>query len=143
MKTLQETITENFADPLYHATISEYANTIDELEDLELHDIAQNTADGHEDVIYCSKAHALIARVSSDVSDQAEEEAQDCGGFDGKSYDDIACLIAYHIIRQETYETLKQEVAELACVLEQFAEETQDEEQEELAEDLITTLESK
>lgn len=121
--SLQAVIDSNFNDPLYHAVISEYATTKDELEVLEIYEIAHERADGDANVIYTNKAHALIQNASYETQHEAEQAMYDTGGCEGKSYDEIATLIAYWIVQQETYSDLQKEVQELIAVLEQYEEE--------------------
>jgi len=56
-------------------------------------DWAHESADGSEHVIYYAKAHALCQNCNID---QGEDFFSECyGGEHGKSYDDIACIMAY------------------------------------------------
>jgi hypothetical protein len=56
-------------------------------------DRASESADSSEHVIYYHKAHKLCAECNTD---QGEEFLADCFDMsEGKSYDDLACIIAY------------------------------------------------
>lgn len=82
--------------------LDEYCNTI--AEDIcrdardwdQALDWAHESADSSEYAIYIHKAHELCQ--SCDIS-QGEEFAQDCFGDKFKTYDELACLIAYGEIR--------------------------------------------
>ena len=153
MRTLQHTLDKNLKGYL-----GDRATNADELSGIELNDLAHEQADNDERVIYYSKAHALIASVSTTVEYEATQLAHDCGGFEGKSYNEIATIIAYWIVYQEHYETLREEIEELVTVLEAYTERTQYdldnndyteesierfEGQIQQAEDLISNLEDK
>ena len=153
MNTLQYILDRNLKGYL-----GDYATTADELEGVELSDLSHDRADSDERVIYYGKAHALIASVGADTEEEATQTAHECGGFDGKSYNEIATIIAYWIVYQEHYDTLREEIDELIKVLEDYVSRTQHdldnndyteesiekfEEQIQRAEDLISTLEDK
>lgn len=55
-------------------------------------DWASEAADSYAEVIYYSKAHALIAGCSTDAGRLFVE---DCFGGEAMDYDDMACRIAY------------------------------------------------
>tara|TARA_R110002110_G_scaffold175387_6_gene378930 strand:+ start:2942 stop:3262 length:321 start_codon:yes stop_codon:yes gene_type:complete len=87
--------------------LTEYCNDIaadivDGARDIdEAMDRASESADGSEHVIYNHKAHALCAGCDTD---QGEDFLADCYGNDhGKSYDELACIIAYG----ETYSRIQ------------------------------------
>ena len=59
-------------------------------------DLAHENADGSEHVIYYNKAHAICQRCKID---DGQAFFADCFSDGGKSYDEIACIIAYGEIR--------------------------------------------
>ena len=142
MKTLQNILDKNLSGYL-----GDRATNADELSEIELNDLAHEWADNDERVIYYSKAHALIASVSMTVEDEATQMAHDCGGFEGKSYNEIATIIAYWIVYQENYETLREEIEELVTVLEAYNDELSDQiaeldDESELNAETVENLES-
>lgn len=55
-------------------------------------DWAREAADSYQEVIYYSKAHALIAGCNTDAG---RIFVEDCFGGESIDYDDLACRIAY------------------------------------------------
>jgi len=65
----------------------------------DLRDASHEHADGHEDVIYYSKAHECVKNANSDEAEHAEQTMTDCCCYeDSPSYDTIATRLAYWII---------------------------------------------
>ena len=107
MKTLKEILTTYFET---YSLLGEYATDKDTLEEIELNDIAHERADSDENVIYYGKAHALIRNAPSSDVEEAEQMMYDCGGCEGKSYNEIATLIAFWVVNNETMEDLQRDV---------------------------------
>lgn len=57
----------------------------------EMNDLAHETADGHEWVIYTYKAHTLCLHCNTDMG---EERLEECGMPEEVTYDTLGCLIA-------------------------------------------------
>tara|TARA_R110001606_G_scaffold393036_1_gene562610 strand:- start:7608 stop:7928 length:321 start_codon:yes stop_codon:yes gene_type:complete len=78
------------------------ADIIEDAQDIDAAmDRAHEYADGSEHVIYNYKAHALCAGCNTD---QGEYFLADCYDMsEGKSYDELACIIAYG----ETYSRIQ------------------------------------
>ena len=125
MKTLQETIDGHFkANNTY---LSDYATKIIDFDDLDLNDICHEISDGSADVIYYSKAHALIADASMDEQSEAQDMINDMGGFgEGKTFDDMACILAYWITYNRMIETLTEEKYELVSAIEEYVTDLHD-----------------
>jgi hypothetical protein len=65
---------------------------------VDLNDAGHEYADGHEDVLYTSRAHATVRDTPFMERSDAEERVSDMSeGFVG--YDDLATRIAYWIVR--------------------------------------------
>ena len=121
MKTLQETIDGHFK--LNNTYLSDYATKIIDFDDLDLNDICHEISDGSADVIYYSKAHALIADASMDEQSEAQDMINDMGGFgEGKTFDDMACILAYWITYNRMIETLTEEKDSLLTELEEYVD---------------------
>ena len=125
MKTLQETIDAHFkANNTY---LSDYATKIIDFENIDLNNICHEISDGSEDVIYYSKAHALIADASMDEQSEAQDVINDMGGFgEGKTFDDTACILAYWITYNRMIETLTEEKDDLISTIENYVTELHD-----------------
>jgi hypothetical protein len=84
-------------------------------------DVAHESADSWDWVIYHGKALELCAMLPSSLVSDAEQQALDCGGideaFESGGLGGVACLVAYWVIYQavqDAVETAKEELAELA-----------------------------
>ena len=125
MKTLQETIDSHF-EKTSNNLLYEYARTTDDLLTLYITDSAMEYAESHEDVIYYNRAHKLIANCDNNELQEAEEEAEELACNEFKSYDELATLIAFSVIRQRAYNQLNSEVVDLIESLEFYEEKLSD-----------------
>tara|TARA_R110002074_G_scaffold214748_1_gene384555 strand:- start:94 stop:513 length:420 start_codon:yes stop_codon:yes gene_type:complete len=104
-------------------------NLEDELSDFfnsghdDLHDFAQESANGGADVIYYSRAESLYNSASMAERDEAESMVEDCGGFgDGADMRSRFVALAYWITHNRLTSTLRDQCAALIESLEEAAE---------------------
>ena len=102
-------------------TLESWQSFLDSVESVEPGDVAHESADSWDWVIYHGKALELCAMLPSRVVDEAESMVIDCGGigeaFENGGLGGVACLVAYWIINQavaEAVEEAKEELIELA-----------------------------
>lgn len=102
-------------------TLESWQAFLDTVESIEASDVAHESADSWDWVIYHGKALELCTMLPSRVVDEAESMVIDCGGigeaFENGGLGGVACLVAYWIINQavlEAAEELKAELIELA-----------------------------
>lgn len=91
----------------------------DELESLEVYDLAAEEADSWDWVIYYGQAMALCIDVPSSDLDRAESHVTDMGASDiGDQFErgglyGIACLCAYWLVHEAMVEALESCIADL------------------------------
>ena len=79
----------------------------------DLYEAAHEHADGHEDVIYYSKAHDCIKGAYSEEKDHAEQQMTDCCCYDDSpDYDTIATRLAFWITEYRYTELVRGECEE-------------------------------
>jgi len=138
MKTIQQ-----YIDGLDMGVIGDHFITVDDLIDLELNEVYYQIADSDERVIYTHKAHELCQNVDSRTRSDAEERMYDCGGCDGKTYDEIACLIAYWIVEEEVREEFQEIANRIIGDIEKYVEELEEYKDEVAEDDFYTENEQK
>ena len=94
---------------------------LESVEAVDSGDVAHESADSWDWVIYHGKALELCAVLPSSFVSDAERQALDCGGineaFGSGGLGGVACLVAYWVIYQavqDEVEIAKEELAELA-----------------------------
>jgi hypothetical protein len=94
---------------------------LEDVEAIESSEVAHESADSWDWVIYHGQALELCAMLPSSLVSDAESMVSDCGGiqeaFESGGLGGLACLIAYWIIYQavqDAVELAKEELAELA-----------------------------
>lgn len=102
-------------------TLESWQAFLDSVESVEASEVAHNSADSWDWVIYTGQALELCAMLPSSVVDQAESMVIDCGGigeaFESGGLGGVASLVAYWIIYQavsEAVDEAKEELIELA-----------------------------
>jgi len=102
-------------------TIESWQAFLDTVESVESGDVAHESADSWDWVIYHGKALELCAMLPRSVVDEAESMMLACGGvedaFKNGGLGGIASLIAYWVVLQavsDEVETLKDELIDLA-----------------------------
>lgn len=76
--------------------------------DTDLHEIAHETADGNQYVIYPAKAWELVTAATSEEILRADEAVTDCAMLNGDtSLYDHACYVAYWIIYYKVLDMLE------------------------------------
>lgn len=102
-------------------TIESWQAFLDAVESIEPGDVAHESADSWDWVIYHGKALELCAMLPRRVVDEAESMTTEWGGlgeaFENGGLGGVACLVAYWVIYQtvsEVVEELKEELIELA-----------------------------
>lgn len=102
-------------------TIESWHAFLDAVESIESGDVAHESADSWDWVIYHGKALELCAILPSSLVSEAESMIIECGGlgeaFENGGLGGIASLFAYWIIYQavlDEVETLKEELIDLA-----------------------------
>jgi hypothetical protein len=102
-------------------TVEAWQAFSDSVEAIDSGDVAHESADSWDWVIYHGQALELCALLPSSIVDNAESMALDCGGiteaFESGGLGGVACLVAYWIIHdavQDAVEIAKEELIELA-----------------------------
>ena len=102
-------------------TIEAWQAFLESVEAVDSGDVAHESADSWDWVIYHGKALELCAVLPSSFVSDAERQALDCGGineaFESGGLGGVACLVAYWVIYQavqDAMEIAKEELAELA-----------------------------
>ena len=102
-------------------TIEAWQAFLESVEAVESGDVAHESADSWDWVIYHGQALELCAMLPSSLVSDAESQALDCGGineaFESGGIGGIACLVAYWVIYlavQDEVEIAKEELTELA-----------------------------
>jgi hypothetical protein len=102
-------------------TLEAWQSFLDSIESVESGDIAHESADSWDWVIYHGQALELCVMLPSSLVSDAESMASECGGiqeaFESGGLGGVACLIAYWIIYQavqDAVELAKEELLELA-----------------------------
>jgi hypothetical protein len=102
-------------------TLEAWQTFLDSVESVESGDIAHESADSWDWVIYNGQALELCSVLPSSLINEAESMASECGGiqeaFESGGLGGVACLIAYWIIYQavqDAVELAKEELLELA-----------------------------
>lgn len=102
-------------------TIESWQAFLDAVESVDSSDVAHESADSWDWVIYHGKALELCTLLPRSVVDQAESMLLDCGdvedAFKNGGLGGVACLVAYWIIYQavlDEVEALKEELIDLA-----------------------------
>ena len=104
-------------------------NLEDELSDFfnsghdDLHDFAQESANGDADVIYYSRAESLYNSASMTEREEAESMIEDCGGFgDDADMQSRFVSLAYWITHNRLTSTLRDQCESLIESLKEAAE---------------------
>jgi hypothetical protein len=102
-------------------TLEAWQSFLDSIESVESGDIAHESADSWDWVIYHGQALELCAMLPSSLVSDAESMASECGGiqeaFESGGLGGVACLIAYWTVYQavqDAVELAKEELLELA-----------------------------
>ena len=121
IKRAKEDALEAMPDLPKAGTLESWQAFLDAVESIDANDVAHESADSWDWVIYYGKALEVCAMLPSSVVDQAESMVIDCGGigeaFESGGLGGVASLVAYWIIYQavsEAVEEVKEELIELA-----------------------------
>ena len=123
IKRAKQDALESMPDLPKVGTLESWQAFLDTVEGVELGDVAHESADSWDWVIYHGKALELCAILPSSIVDDAESMASDCGGigdaFERGGLGGVACLVAFWAIYQavsDAVEEVKEEMIELAQV---------------------------
>lgn len=121
LKRAKSDAQESMPDLPKTGTIESWQAFLDTVESIDSSDVAHESADSWDWVIYHGKALEVCTLLPRSVVDEAESRLLDCGGvedaFKNGGLGGVACLVAYWSIYQavsDEVETLKEELIDLA-----------------------------